>query len=243
MTKKPDNRPFHFKQFSIQHGRSTMKVGTDAVLLSAWVDLKNVNTALDIGTGSGIIALMLAARGVRQVDAVELDKMSAEEAEENFKNAPFNNFLKIYNEDFNTFYRQHPIQYDLVISNPPFFLNDMRPADEQRKQARHTDTLSYKDLISGAKKLLKETGTFSVVLPYFESRFFTEEALKQGFFVKRKLIIFPKPCKEPNRINLELSREPVSDAITEKFIIRNEDGKFADQYKNLLGEYYLKITC
>jgi tRNA1Val (adenine37-N6)-methyltransferase len=242
MPKRTDSRPFHFKQFSLTHHRSTMKVGTDAVLLSAWVDLENVNTALDVGTGSGIIALMLAARDVEKVDAVELDEPSAKEAAENFKNSPFREKLKIHHQDFTTFSEIHEQKaYDLIISNPPFFLNDMRPADTQRKQARHTDSLTYIDLLTGSSKLLKDTGIFSVVLPYQQSRLFMEQAARLGFYIKRELLIFPKPCMEPNRVNLELSKEKPSKPLTEKFIIRQESGHFTDRYIDLLGRYYLSI--
>ena len=243
MVKKTDTRPFHFKQFSLTHHRSTMKVGTDAVVLSAWVDLKNVSKVLDVGTGSGIIALMLAARGIKQIDAIELDKTSSEEAKENFINSPFKGEFNIFNEDFKTFKQNDNYSfYDLIISNPPFFINDMLPAEEHRKQARHANTLTYYDLITGATKLLNNGGKLAVVLPYLESRFFIKEAEKQGFSVKRKLIIFPKPCKEPNRINIELTLHSINNPVIEKFVIRDENGKFSSQYKNLLELYYLNIT-
>jgi tRNA1Val (adenine37-N6)-methyltransferase len=239
---KPNNHLFHFRQFSLSHHRSGMKVGTDAVLLSTWVNLTSIKKALDVGTGSGIIALMLAARGIERVDAVEIDPPSAHEADENFKSSPFKTRLTLYHEDFVKFYTKHQnLSYDLIISNPPFFINDMRPSNPQRKKARHTDSLSYDRLIEGAFRLLDKNGIFSVVLPYNESRVFMEKAANQGFYLKRKLLIFPKPCKEPNRINLELVTSPTKTSTTEKFIIRNENGSFSEQYKNLLSPYYLNI--
>ena len=240
MSKTTDTRPFRFKQFSINHHRSTMKVGTDAVLLSAWVNIENVNKALDVGTGSGIIAMMLAARGVKHIDAVELDESSFKESSENFKNSQLDSELTVYNKDFTTYAGETNERYDLVISNPPFFTNDMLPDNKKKLQARHTETLTFTDLISGAVRLLDPEGKLVVVLPYYQSQNFVEEAGKNNLFVSRKLLIFPKPCKEPNRVNLEFSQVE-KEPVTEKFIIREENGNFTDQYKSLLGKYYLNI--
>lgn len=241
MSKSADTRPFRFKQFSLYHHRSTMKVGTDAVLLSAWIDITNVNKALDVGTGSGIIAMMLAARGVKHVDAVELDENSFIEASENFKNSKLDSLLTAFNTDFAIYANETNEKYDLVISNPPFFTNDMLPGNKKRLQARHTETLTFTELINGAVKLLKPVGKLAVVLPYYQSPNFIEEARKNNFFVSRKLLIFPKPCKEPNRINLEFSQVE-NETVTEKFIIREENGNFTSQYRSLLGKYYLNIS-
>jgi tRNA1Val (adenine37-N6)-methyltransferase len=243
MIKPKDIRPFNFKQFSMTHHRSTMKIGTDAVLLSAWVNINNINNVLDIGTGSGIIALLLASRQKDcYIDAVELDKMSAIEAGENFKNSPYANRLKIINEDFKNFNKSCNKQYDLIISNPPFFINDLRSENSKRKNARHSDSLNYNDLIEGAKKLMLKNGRFCVVLPYYESKKFIETAKENGLTISRELLIFPKPCKEPNRINIEFQLNKTEKTIHEKFILREENGKFTEQYIKLLGNYYLNIT-
>jgi len=218
-----------------------MKVGTDAVLLSAWVNTGNIKTALDVGTGSGIISLILAARGVEKIDAIDIDKDSVEEAVNNFNNSPFHNNLSAFNTDFYSFSNSTTNKYDLIISNPPFFINDMKPENEKRKQARHTDTLSYDILIKGTTELMNKTGKLAVVLPYYESRFFIEAAKEQGLNPLRKLLIFPKPCAEPNRVNLELSFED-KEPLIDKFVIRNENGNFTRQYINLLGKYYLTIN-
>ncbi len=225
----------------MHHHRSTMKIGTDAMILSAWVDLNNVNYVLDVGTGSGIIALMMAARSDAAIDAIELDESSALEAKENFNNSPFNNRLHINQIDFKIFSEESKKQYDLIISNPPFFINDMKPENSKRKQARHTDSLTFSELSYYTRKLLDKNGRFCLVLPYSESKIFLPEASKNGLYLNKKQLIFPKPCKEPNRVNLELSCTETKAVIEEKFIIRNEQGLFTQQYVDLLGKYYTSI--
>ena len=223
------------------HHRSTMKIGTDAVLLSAWVNTVNVNNILDIGTGSGIIALMMAARTNAEVDAVEPDKESADEASENFDNSPFADRLNIYHQDIASFTDETKTKYDLIISNPPFFINDMRPENSRRKQARHSDNLSFSELCVHSKNLLKKDGRLCLVLPYFESKIFLEEAGKQELFLNKRILIFPKPCREPNRVNIELSNIKTETITHEKFIIRDEQGNFTKQYVDLLNKYYISI--
>ena len=236
----PDTRPFHFKTFSLYHHRSTMKVGTDAVLLGIWTELSAVQNVLDVGAGSGILSLLLAARSDFKIDALELDAASCEEAAANFEAANFRSEFHVIPSDFNTYAHTSERKYDLIISNPPFFINDQKSEKQSKRQARHTDTLTYEQLIDGAMRLLHAEGKISVVLPYRESRIFVQHAKASGLYLQRQMIIFPKPCMEPNRINLLFSRKEMT-ATTEKFIIRNEDGSFTSQYRNFVGDYYLSV--
>lgn len=235
-----DTRPFHFKSFSLNHHRSTMKVGTDAVLLGIWTDLTGVKTAMDVGAGCGIISLLLAGRAPIKVDAVELDEDSFEEASQNFKESPYSDRLRIFRSDFNEFVPQENKKYDLIVSNPPFFINDLHSKDPKKRMARHTQSLSYEQLLTGSKKLLNAEGKISVVLPYRESRVLLSMMEAEGFFVEKKLIIFPMLGKEPNRINLLLGQKP-TDEQTDKFIIRDENGSFTSQYVDFVKGYYLSI--
>ena len=237
--KPPDTRPFHFQQFSLHHHKSTMKVGTDAVLLALWTGLDGVRSVLDIGTGSGIITLLLAARNsTLKVDAVEMDTASFEEASANFSDSPFTGRLHTFLTDIQDFVPEKEKRYDLLISNPPFFINDYRPGQSQRKLARHTDTLRYEQLIAVALRLMKPEGRFSLVLPYRESKVFLKLAEQSGLYLQQQMLIFPKPCSEPNRINLLFGLHPVI-LKTEKFIIRNEEGTFTKQYIDMVKNYYL----
>jgi tRNA1Val (adenine37-N6)-methyltransferase len=233
--------PFRFKQFSMYHHRSTMKIGTDAVLLGIWAEVGGVRRILEVGTGSGVISLLLASRnGNCIIDAVETDNDSCIEAGENFANSPFSARMNLIKGDFNIFAAGNRTKYDLIISNPPFFVNDMKPEDPKKRMARHTGTLSYVQLVKGVAGLLEKSGKFCLVLPYGQRRHFLDICTRYGLFPEREMLIFPKPCKEPNRVNMELGfekKEPVSD----KFIIRNENGTFTEMYLKTVENYYISV--
>ena len=236
-----NRQPFRFKQFSMYHHRSTMKIGTDAMILSAWAEVSGANRVLDIGTGSGIIALMMAVRSSAVIDAVEIDEASVNEARDNFKQSPFSDRLQVFNKSMASFSESVNNTYDVIISNPPFFINDMRPQNSRKQQARHTDSLSYSDLCFYSRKMLNNEGKLCLVLPYTESKTFLSIAAGHGLFLQKRLLIFPRPCKAPNRVNLQLGTTKPATVNEEKFIIRNEDNRFTKQYSDLLGEYYISI--
>jgi tRNA1Val (adenine37-N6)-methyltransferase len=242
MSKKPfDNRPFHLKPFSLNHHRSTMKVGTDAMLLGAWANIEYVHSILDIGTGCGIISLLLAARSNAKITAIDIDKESIEEAVENFKQSPFNERMQALLFNLNDFSESPNQQFDLIVSNPPFFVNNLKPEDEKRKKARHTDSLTYSELCKGVNKLLAPEGKFCVVLPYEESRNIIDIARKNNLFPKKLFLIFPREGMLPNRVNIEFSKVTPKEFYTEKFIIRNSNDEFTQQYVDLLKDFYLGL--
>lgn len=235
-------RPFHFKHFSLFHHQSTMKVGTDAILLGAWVPLKNVKLALDIGTGCGILGLMLSQRAVPKLDAVELDELSAAEAKNNFFCSQWRHQLQVYCKDIRQFAVEFPEkQYDLIVSNPPFFVNSFKASEQRRNQARHTDSLSYNDLVFVAKKLLSPDGIFAIVLPFNESLAFVEIAKAAGLHLQARQLIIPVEGRPANRINLLFSLKAVDETQSESFTIRNRQSEFTDQYKLALKDFYLGL--
>ncbi len=241
MQKKSEKlKPFYFKQFSIFHNNSTMKVGTDAILLAAWCDISNTKFILDVGTGSGIIALLLATRSKATVNAIELDKDSAIEAAINFKNFQGNRPF-LFHQDFNIFTSNTLHKYDLVISNPPFFSNSLQPENESRKVARHTNTLSHHQLCKGVTSLLSKNGKFCLVLPYKITNSFIKTANKFNLHLHKQLIIYPKPNTQPNRINMEFRFDSTSTIISEEIEIRDIDGEHSHQYKNYVNNYLIKI--
>jgi len=241
MTGKIDDRPFHLKQFSLHHHRSSMKVGTDSLLLGIWVNTENTRKILDIGSGCGILAMLMAARSDARVEALELDNASYEEALENFRNAPFNNRLEIIQNDFRKFAVESGRKYDLLISNPPFFINDKRASEQVRSNARHGDTLNYDELCSGAVHLMDTASRFCLVLPYEESRTFVQIAEKHGLYVHKKMLVFPKRGRQPNRINLELTTEKAPLPVVERFIIREENNTFTRQYIDFFKDYLIGL--
>jgi len=240
-TKKQLNKPFHFKQFSLNHHNSTMKVGTDAILLGLWCNISNAATILDVGTGSGIIALLLAARSNARVDAVELDNKSFKEAEINFSNSPYSNQLNIYHDDFNKFAVNENSKYDIIISNPPFFSNDLLPDNPSRKAARHIDELNHENLCRGVSKLLSKNGSFCLVMPKNQSQDFIACADKYNLNLHKQQIIYPKPNTLPNRVNLEFRFEKISKVKSEEIIIRNESGEQSVQYNDYASDFMVKI--
>ena len=229
---------FHFKHFSLYHDRSTMKVGTDAVLLGAWAEVQPTDWVLDIGTGCGILPLMLAQKGIAKVHAVDLDEASALEAAENFQASQWSRQLFAFHADIRKFTMQ--CTYDLIISNPPFFINSYKSDTDRKNQTRHTDTsLSFVELASAVKRLLKPDGRFVLVLPERESHDFIPIAEKYHLFVHKCQQIIPMEGKEPNRVNLELRfGKPEMVQVTE-LVMRKADNSFTEAYNDVVKPYYL----
>ena len=235
-----DARPFHFKHFSLYHHRSTMKVGTDAILLGRWVEVMPTDVVLDIGTGCGLLPLMLAQKGISHVDAVDIDKASIEEATINFAASQWRGQLQAYCVNIVDY--KTDIRYDLIVSNPPFF-NRFSQCDSDRKsRARHSDaTLSYETLCNVAVRLLQPEGRFALVLPVDASVDFLKMAEKNGLFLQKRMTIIPIAGKEPNRVNLELGLTRSQSVEETTFVIRGKDNRFTEEYKVFLKDYYLGL--
>ena len=235
-----DARPFHFKHFSLFHHRSTMKVGTDAILLGRWVEVRPTDVVLDIGTGCGLLPLMLSQKGVSQVDAVDIDAASIEEATINFKASQWRDQLHAICADITDY--QTEKQYDLIISNPPFFNRYSKCNSERKSRARHNDvTLSYESLCAVVCRLLKPEGRFALVLPVNASVEFLKVAEKSGLFLHKQMTIIPIEGRKPNRLNLELQRTPNNAAFTQTFTIREADNHFTKEYNAYLNDFYLGL--
>lgn len=233
-----DTRPFFFKKFGLFHHRSTMKIGTDAILLSRWVEVNADDDVLDIGTGCGLIPLMLSQKGIRHADAVEIDADSFEEASLNFRNSAWSENLNAFHEDVRTFADKNLCKYDLIVSNPPFFFGDNAPQKIKKSLARHTNTLNYNDLLVAVKKMLKPDGRFALVLPAIESKTFMKKASETGFCLQKEMKIVPIKGKEPNRVNMQFVLNQ-DDTCVETFVLRNEDHSFTKEYKEFLKDFYL----
>ena len=234
-----DCRPFFFKKFGLFHHRSTMKIGTDAILLARWTEVSDNDDVIDIGTGCGLIPLMLAQKGIKSADAVEIDNDSYEEAAQNFSNSAWNSRLSAIHDDIKHYAEICEKKYDLVVSNPPFYFGDNIPEKAKKGLACHTNTLSYNDLLSSVKKIMKPEGRFSLVLPAIESKTFLKDAENQGFYLEKELLIVPIEGKEPNRINMQLVVNQVNSIKTETFVLRHPDHSFTKEYKDFLKDYYL----
>jgi len=233
-----DARPFHFKHFSLYHHRSTMKVGTDAILLGCWVEVRPTDVVLDIGTGCGLLPLMLSQKGVAHVDAVDIDKASIEEASVNFRASRWRDHLHAFCTDINDF---QPLQrYDLIVSNPPFFNRYSKCDSERKSRARHNDvTLSYEALCQVVRRLLEPEGRFALVLPVSVSDEFLKTAENCSLFLQKRLNIVPIEGRKPNRVNLELGFAKPPQIGEETFTIRGADNAFTEQYNAFVKPFYL----
>lgn len=234
------SEPFHFKQFRIAQNQCTHKVGTDGVLLGAWVQVKEEDkNILDIGTGSGLIALMLAqrTRPATRIDAVEIETRDAQQAMENVQQSPWPEKITIYKALVQRFNPEK--EYDLIVSNPPYFENSWLPPEEKRSQARHTHQLSFQDLLITATRLLTKQGRLAVILPYFEGLKFLDLAQSFHLFPIRKTVFRSRAHKPVERLLLELAYEGKLEA--EQEIILYESGEnWSEEYKKLTREFYLR---
>ena len=215
-----------------------MKVGTDGVLLGAWVKVNGEKKILDIGTGTGLIALMLAQKSNATIDAIEIDKDAFEQARKNAAHSPWSKQLKIFHASLQQFSAASKNKYDLIVSNPPFFEGTCKAGTEARNIARHTDeTLSFDDLINGIKNLLKPDGKFCVILPFKEGNCFIEKSKAENMHVQKLTRVKTKSDKQEKRLLIEFGFQrtnPVEDDI----VIQEEDLSFTQEYIDLTKDYY-----
>jgi tRNA1Val (adenine37-N6)-methyltransferase len=235
---------FRFKQFTIYQRDVAMKVGTDSVLLGAWatVEASRAIHALDIGVGSGILSMMLAQRSANiTVDGVEVDGQAFIQAQENVNRCTWSDRISLYNESFQQLADKHKETYDLIISNPPYFIQSLNSPDEQRNTARHSDSLSQEDLLKGVLNTLKPDGIFSVVFPVNEGLSFIQKAESKGLYCNRKTSVKANPNKEAKRLLLEFSRTKTSINEQELCIDMGIRHEYSPEYIGLTKDFYLNF--
>lgn len=233
---------FRFKQFSVRHQISSMKVGTDAVMLAAVADVKGANHILDAGTGCGVIALACAQKSSATIHAVDIHEPSVREANENFRNSPWSGRLKAFELSLQQLAEQESQGYDLIISNPPFFQQSLASPGLSRHNARHNDQLPFWDFASAASRLIRKGGSVWVILPVTESGFLTKEMLKVGFSENYILNVIPVKGRKPNRRIAEYRKsEKVIFTKEEEIVIRNADSSYTDIYRQLTKDFYLNF--
>lgn len=230
---------FYFKNFSLIHRNSAMKVGTDGVLLGSWGDVTG-NNILDIGSGCGLIAIMAAQRNVNAIiTGIEPDLPSFEESKINGKNCPFSERVNFVNSDLGEFLKSD-FKYDSIISNPPFYNDGFLPESLSKAKAKHSSfSLSYDTLLDGVSLLLSKEGRFSVILPSSSDSSFIEKAKKRGLFRIKKAEVFPTPEKQPSRIMSVFSFTP-SECILESIILEKYGRhNYSEEYISLTKDFLL----
>ena len=230
---------FQFKEFSVSDDDCGMKLSSDAVLLGAYVQPPQTGRILDIGCGCGILSLMMAQRSQAMIDAVEIDEAAASQAGRNFEDSRWAERLQVFHEPVQEFATKNPHAYDGIISNPPYFHNQLGSADVAARQARHTVALNYCDLCRCASELLTEKGLFWVILPASERMIFLSTALQYGLYGKKILSIFDQADKGPLRIILCLSKSIIMEATWEELIIKKANETYTAEYIALTKDFYL----
>lgn len=249
------NNYFRFKQFTVHQDKCAMKVCTDACLFGAYIAEKlsaekvkqgkedllagAPKKFLDIGTGTGLLSLMLAQKTDYNIDAVEIDEQAALQAKENFEASPWKDKLKVYHSSVLS-YEPASLKYDFIISNPPFFEDDLKSFQTKRNIALHSTELNLRDLIIKIKRLLAEDGSFAVLLPYHRAAYFEKLAEENGFFIKEKVLVKQTPEHEYFRVILLLEASFVKPGHHE-IIIHDENGKYTEAFTKILKDYYLNL--
>jgi tRNA1Val (adenine37-N6)-methyltransferase len=234
---------FQFKKFAVEQDRCAMKIGTDGVLLGAWAPIENNPfSVLDIGTGTGIIALILAQRShAEQIDALEIDEEAYEQATDNFENSPWNDRLFCFHAGLDEFVEEPEDEYDLIISNPPFYSEDYKSSNDQRDLARFQDAMPFEDLIEAADLLLSEKGMFAVIIPFYEEVRFLALAKEFELFPIKITRVKGTPITEIKRSLLAFGRNENPDVPQDELIIETTRHSYTPEYIALTKDFYLKM--
>ncbi|WP_425421622.1 tRNA1(Val) (adenine(37)-N6)-methyltransferase [Phaeodactylibacter xiamenensis] len=244
MTKtEKQTAPFQFKQFAVQQDRCAMKVGTDGIMLGAWAQVDAATQALDIGTGTGVIALMLAQRAPEAtIHAIDIDDVACEQAGENFASSPWEKRLSVIQEAIQDYARTTRTTYDLIVSNPPFFSGGTFGMKEERAIARQTVRMPHGDLLIAVRQLLAKNGRFCLVLPYLEGLRFQERAEEYHLFCTKVTEVRPKPDAAVNRLLMQFEQED-RPTETDQLAIRATEAEdsYTAAYRALLQEFLLKF--
>ena len=242
-------KPFKFKQFSINQDKCAMKIGTDGVLLGAWASVhENTYSILDIGAGTGVIALMLAQRSIAEnIEAIELDDDAFEQCTENFEASDWADRLFCFHAGFDEFVDEYTSEepdemelYDLIVSNPPFYTEEVSSGDLARDNARQNTSLPFDELVSGVAKLLAKQGSFATIIPFKEEKQFIQLAHKNQLYPNRITRVRGTANTEIKRSLLEFTFAK-NEITTTELVIEKERNVYTQDYINLTKDFYLKM--
>lgn len=233
-----DKWTFRFKQFSVNHAHAGMKIGTDAILLGAWTEVGQAERILDIGTGCGVIALMLASKSHAWVEAIDIEENALNEAAGNFSVSPYASRLLAEHTALQDFVKQQKKTFDLIVSNPPFFHQALKTENLHKNMAKHDDLLTLEALFFCAKKISHGQTRVNLILPYDAEQRATQAALLEGFHLIRQTNIIPVEGKAPNRVLLSYAMHAETKENT-LLTIRNQNHALTEDYKRLTLDFLL----
>jgi tRNA1Val (adenine37-N6)-methyltransferase len=236
------NTAFAFKQFNVKQDKCAMKVGTDAVLLGSWIQPNGSTHILDIGTGTGVIALMLAQKTNASIVGIDIDVSATQQAQENVDESKFKNSITLFNTSFQDYVKTTALKFQLIVSNPPFFEQSLKSSDEKRSNARHADVLPFDDLLDGVIKLLDDKGKFCLILPTLEAEKFRNMAQKKGLYLSKLLRVKSRVDKDTDKRHL-MQFEFTPTEFSEETISIEEDERhsYTQAYKELTKAYYINF--
>jgi tRNA1Val (adenine37-N6)-methyltransferase len=236
------NSAFAFKQFNVKQDKCAMKVGTDAVLLGSWIQPNGSTHILDIGTGTGVIALMLAQKTNASIVGIDIDVSATQQAQENVDESKFKNSITLFNTSFQDYVKTTALKFQLIVSNPPFFEQSLKSSDEKRSNARHADVLPFDDLLDGVIKLLDAKGKFCLILPTLEAEKFRNMAQKKGLYLSKLLRVKSRVDKDTDKRHL-MQFEFTPTEFSEETIAIEEDERhrYTQAYKELTKAYYINF--
>ncbi|PID95299.1 MAG: SAM-dependent methyltransferase [Bacteroidetes bacterium] len=226
---------FTFQKFSLNHSSSSMKIGTDAILLGAFAAVEEADHILEIGTGSGIIALMLAQRSKGRITAIDIHAPSVAQSKANIAHAPWSHRMKVLHTSLQAF--TPPERFDHIVSNPPFFSHALKSNNETRNLARHNDNLTPEALAYHTHRLLTPEGTATFILPSDNISPYKQAFEQEALFPSHIITIRPKPHKNPNRIILQLKKRKGKTRTT-SFTVRATDGRYSQEYHQLTKDFH-----
>ena len=250
--------PFRFQQFAVRDQGSAMKIGTDGVLLGSWAPIRDANTIVDVGTGCGLIALMIGQRTVAQratVRAIDVDRDAAQQALENFSASPWRDRLPSHVEQIHISLQDFAddadaeSRFDLAVCNPPYFTNDFLPSRDARRVARHTSLLPRRSLFLNSRRVLSPTGRLCLVLPYAQAAETIEVALETEFRLWARTDVRPNPTGQLKRVLLEFGRQSFDgsicadrDPIHDELVVEVTRNEFTDDYRALTEQFHLRFA-
>lgn len=234
------NTYFQFKKFTIHQDNTAMKVTTEACLFGAWVQTFGARHILDIGTGTGLLTLMLAQKTTSetQIHAVEMDKSALEQAKENISKSPWASRVRIFHQRIQDF--QSVEGYDFIICNPPFFDNHLTSSNIAKNQALHQVSLSFEELLNAVGRLLNPNGYLAVLLPTYEMDIFRKLAHSRGFFPRNQLTVYNRPQKPIFRQIIIFAQQEM-EIQREEVLIREDSQEYSKAFRELLKDFYLNL--